>query len=89
MSQHNFFHLAANLGHYKIKLKEENSYTIQFQHPLLSLLAGETLNKTVGHGWQELINVLKVAELGDFGLFLHFWLFESRPVGRPVWQSAN
>ena len=27
---------------------------------------------------------LKVAELGHFSLFLHFWLFERHPVGHPV-----
>ena len=50
-----FFNLAANLTHNEIKHEEENSFTIQFQHPLLYLLASETLNKTAGHGWQELI----------------------------------
>ena len=32
---------------------------------------------------------VKVAELGDFGNFLHFWLFVSCPVRRSVWQPAN
>ena len=41
--------------HNEIKLVEENSFTIQFQHPLLCLLASETLKKTAGHGWRELI----------------------------------
>ena len=35
------------------------------------------------------VQCLKVAELGDFGNFLHFWLFVRRPVLRPVRQLAN